>query len=85
MSRYGAIGALAGLAVLAAMSATPEDRETRIERERAREIRRCFKKMLVGIAKAHDCGFPNISRQQRRQFARKGVAALSADTGSREG
>lgn len=75
------IGALAAMAALAAMSATPEDREARIERERTREIRRCFEKMLAGISKAHGCGFPNISRQQRRALARKGLI-VTQPTGS---
>lgn len=86
MSRYSAaVFSLAAMAAMASACAAPADREKRLYQEDTRRIRRCFERMLGGISKAHDYGFPNISRQQRRQLARKGLTALSADTGSREG
>jgi hypothetical protein len=68
-----AVGSLAAMALMAAASETPEARRARGYARETWRIRLCFERMLTGIVKAHSCGFPNISRQQRRQLQRKGV------------
>ncbi len=50
-------------------------------RTSSREIRRCFGEDARRHRKANDYGFPNISRQQRRQLAHSGIAFLAQQGG----
>lgn len=58
---------LAALAVMAAAGSGPYRPSDPI----TNNLRRAFGRILTGIQKANDYGYPNISRQVRRQIERK--------------